>query len=98
MTKQKNNPTDKEKILQYESFLHKINLCCLTGNQEGISELISNAEIWSYNHRRGNGEIPDGELQKMINYSFWKLCDTPKTDYSIKLAQDSYNKYKNKIE
>jgi hypothetical protein len=92
------NPTDKEKIEKYEEYLHKINLFCLTGNSQGIAELISNADIWSYNHRRGNGEISEDDLQKMINYSFWKLCDTPKTDYSAKIAQDSYNKYKKSIE
>jgi hypothetical protein len=32
------SPTNKEKIAQYESFLHKINMFCISGNNDGIRE------------------------------------------------------------
>jgi len=83
-------PTNKEKILQYESFLHKINMCCISGNNDGIRELVKNADIWSYSHRISNGELSDTEQQRAIDNAFWKLLDTPETDAITKERQRKY--------
>lgn len=87
-------PTLKEKILQYEEFLHKINACLISGNSEAIGELIQNADNWSYAHRRGNGEFTDKQQQTIINSAFWKLLDTPESDKKIKQRQNKYSKSK----
>ena len=73
-------PNQKEKITMYESFLHKINSFIVSCNNDGIKELVENADNFSYSHRIGNGELSDREQQKLINNAFWKLLDTPKTD------------------
>jgi len=52
----------------------------ISSNNDGIRELIENADDWSYAHRISNGEASDIEQQKYINNAFWKLCDTPKAD------------------
>lgn len=73
-------PTLKEKVEMYESYLHLINSFLMSGNNEGIGELIQNADNWSYAHRRGNGELSDKKQQQIINNAFWKLTDTPIAD------------------
>jgi hypothetical protein len=73
-------PTLKQKVAQYEAFLHKINMFCISGNNSGIAELVANADRWSYSHRVSNGEFSDKEQQQVINNAFWKLCDTPNAD------------------
>ena len=40
-------PTLKEKVKQYEAFLHKINACIISCNHEGVRELVQNADNWS---------------------------------------------------
>lgn len=74
------NPTLKQKVAMYESFLHKINAFIISSDREGIKELVENADNWSYAHRVGNGEPTDAEQQKYINHAFWKLCNTPLAD------------------
>jgi len=66
-------PTLKQKIEEYEKFLHNINLMLVCGKHESIKKLLNNADNWSYSHRRGNGEISEKDQQKMINKTFWKL-------------------------
>lgn len=83
-------PTNKQKIEMYESFLHRINSFLISGNNEGIGELIQNADDWSYSHRRGNGELSDRDQQKIINNTFWKLCDTPISDKKTAERQKKY--------
>ena len=83
-------PTLKQKVDQYESFLHKINSFMVSCNNDGIKELVENADNWSYAHRVGNGELSDREQQRMINNQFWKLCDTPNTDKTTKERQQKY--------
>jgi hypothetical protein len=73
-------PNQKEKIEMYEAFLHKINSFIVSCNNDGIRELVENADNWSYCHRVGNGELSDRVQQQLINNAFWKLCDTPKAD------------------
>jgi hypothetical protein len=73
-------PTLKEKVEKYESFLHKINMFVTCGNQEGVKELVMNADNWSYMHRIGNGEISEAEQKRLINQAFWNLCETNKTN------------------
>jgi hypothetical protein len=60
-------PTLKEKNAKYEEFLHKINMFCIIGNNDGIKELVENADIWSYMHRIGNGELSDRKQQQAIS-------------------------------
>lgn len=80
-------PTLKEKVQQYESFLHRINSFIICSCNEGIAELVQNADNWSYAHRVGNGEITEAQQERIINNAFWKLCDTPKTDKEIEELQ-----------
>jgi hypothetical protein len=84
-------PNQKEKILMYESFLHKINSFIVSCNNDGIKELVENADSWSYCHRIGNGEISDRVQQQLINNSFWKLLDTPKTYKAVEDMQKKYS-------
>jgi len=72
-------PNQKEKIEMYESFLHRINMFIISSNNDGIRELIENADNWSYAHRSGEF-LTDKQRQRMINDMFQKLCDTPKSD------------------
>lgn len=83
------NPTLKEKVSRYEEFLHKINVCLISGNNEAIGELIQNADNWSYAHRRGEF-FTDKERDKMINSMFWKLLDTPKADAIVAERQKKW--------
>lgn len=83
-------PTLKQKIEQYESFLHKINACLMSGDHESVRELVENADNWSYAHRVGNGEHSDRKQQQIINNTFWKLLDTPKGDNATKQRQQAY--------
>jgi len=83
------NPTLKEKVAQYESYLHKINSFIVSCNNDGIAELVRNADNWSYSHRRGEF-VTDNQRQKMINGAFWKLLDTPKADKAAKERQQKY--------
>lgn len=90
------SPTNKEKILQYETFLHKINMFCISGNNDGIKELVENADNWSYAHRRGEF-LTDKQREKIINNMFWKLCDTPKTDKDSEERQKFWAEAKGRI-
>jgi hypothetical protein len=85
-------PTLKQKVDQYESFLHKINSFIVSCNNDGIKELVENADNWSYAHRSGNGEFSDRKQQQAINNAFWKLLDTPKSDEETKERQAKYSK------
>jgi hypothetical protein len=91
------SPTNKEKILQYESFLHKINSFIVSCNNDGIKELVENADNWSYSHRISNGELSDREQQKLINNAFWKLLDTPKADKDSEERQKFWAEAKDRI-
>lgn len=86
-------PTLKEKVKQYEDFLHRINSFIISGNNTGIKELIENADNWSYSHRCGEF-VTDNQRQKMINSAFKKLLDTPKADKETSERQKAYTKLK----
>lgn len=66
-------PTLKQKIEEYEKFLHNINLYLTCNNTIAIKQLLSNADDWSYSHRCGNGELSEKEQQELIDKKFWKL-------------------------
>ena len=68
-------PTLKQKVKQYEDFLHKINMLVICGDNKGIKKLIENADYWSYMHRVGNGMMTEKEQQQCIDRAFWKLTD-----------------------
>jgi hypothetical protein len=87
-------PTLKEKAAQYEDFLHKINMFIVSCNNDGIAELVKNADSWSYAHRVGNGQLSEKKQQQAINGAFWTLCDTPDTDEKTKERQQKYEKAK----
>ena len=87
-------PTLRQKVDHYESFLHKINMFVISCNNDGIKELVENADNWSYSHRVGNGEPSDREQQRMINNAFWKLLDTPEADKRTKERQKKYSESK----
>lgn len=84
-------PTLRQKVDQYESFLHKINSFIVSCNNDGIKELVENADNWSYSFRISNGELSDREQQKLINNAFWKLLDTPKTYKTLEEMQKKYS-------
>lgn len=89
------NPTLKQKIKQYEAFLHLINSFIISGSHEGIRELVKNADNWSYAHRRGNGELSERKQQQAINNAFWNLLKTPNADKETEERQKAYLKIKN---
>lgn len=78
------NPTLKQKVAQYEAFLHKINMACICMDNLAIQELVQNADAWSYAARVSNGEWTEGKQQEYINIKFSKLLDTPKADAARK--------------
>lgn len=84
-------PEDREKIEQYERFLDKLALCQMTFDHDGIREMLSNADVWSYSHRRGNGELTDEEQQGLTDAAFWKLCNTPESDRLVAARQKKYS-------
>lgn len=84
------NPTLKQKVEMYEAFLHKINIFTISGNNDGIRELVANADNWSYSHRVGEF-VTDSQRQKTINNAFWKLCDTPKAQKDSEERQKKYS-------
>lgn len=90
-------PTLKQKVAQYEAFLHKINMFVVSCNNDGIRELVENADNWSYSHRISNGEASDREQQKYINNAFWKLCDTPQADKDSEERQKFWSEAKGRI-
>ena len=83
-------PTLRQKVEQYESFLHKINSFIVSCNNDGIKELVENADNWSYSFRISNGELSDREQQKLINNAFWKLLDTPNADKASTKRQKAW--------
>lgn len=83
-------PDKDEKIAIYERYLHALSIMCMCTDGFGVKELVTNADIWSYAHRVGNGELSDDEQQKAIDRAFWKLCDTPETDAITKERQRKY--------
>jgi hypothetical protein len=90
----KKTPTLKEKVKMYEDFLHKINMFVICCDNDGVAELVRNADNWSYTHRCGNGELSDRQQKQLINNAFWKLCDTPEADKKTKKRQELYMKRK----
>ena len=74
----------------YESFLHKINAFIISCNNDGIKELVENADNWSYSGRVGNGELSDRKQQQAINNAFWKLLDTPNADKASEERQKAW--------
>jgi len=82
-------PTLKQKVEMYENFLHKINIFIISGNNDGIKELVNNADNWSYAHRSGEF-LTDRQRRKMINDMFQKLCDTPNADKITKERQKAW--------
>ena len=83
-------PKLKEKVAMYERFLHALNMGVTCVDNDMVRELVSNADRFSYAHRRGNGELSDREQQQMINAAFWRLCDTPEADKVTKERQKAY--------
>ena len=72
-------PTLRQKVEMYENFLHKINLFIISCNNDGIRELVNNADNWSYAHRRGEF-LTDKQRNEIINNAFWNLLKTPNAD------------------
>jgi hypothetical protein len=67
-------PTLREKVQQYETFLHLLNTAVTCCNDKMAQRLVSNADTWSYAHRVGNGELSDRKQQACINAAFHNLC------------------------
>jgi len=58
---------NQQRLRIYEQFFHKINLHCITMNNEKIKDAVGLIERWSYNHRVGNGTLTEKEQRKMID-------------------------------
>ena len=68
--------TLEEKVQMYEEFLHRLQLNAeVVMNANAVKQLIDNACVWSYAHRRGNGEPTEEEQQAMIDKAFRRLCE-----------------------
>lgn len=66
--------SDKEKVAQYESLLHRIQMYfSVTMDSVKVKRLLSNISDWSYAHRSGNGMISEEEQQKRIDGAFDEL-------------------------
>jgi hypothetical protein len=87
---EKENRELREKVEMYENFLHRINSFVVLADNEGVKELVMNADRWSYAHRVGNGELSDEEQEQLIKSAFLKLCDTPEADAKISARQKAY--------
>lgn len=83
----------KDKLDIYETFLHKISLYVTCCAEEGVAELVHNADMWSYAHRQGEC-VSDRQRDKMILDRLKKLCDTPNTDKLVKERQRKYSEKK----
>ena len=83
-------PTLRQKVELYEDYLHKINMLVTSCNNDGISELVHNADMWSYAHRKGEC-VSDKQRDQMIVNAFWKLCDTPEADKASSERQRKYS-------
>jgi len=83
-------PTKDEKIAMYERYLHTLSMMSTCVDIFGVKELVTNADIWSYAHRVGNGELDDDRQQSAIDKAFWKLLDTPETDAITRERQRKY--------
>ena len=79
------NPTLRQKVEEYERFLHNINLMMIAGSSKGIKQLLENADNWSYAHRAGNGEMSEEDQQEYIDRAFWKLNDLDPYQTHLKL-------------
>jgi hypothetical protein len=66
-------PSNKEKIIIYESYLHLLQLYVEMGATDSIGKLLRNACDWSYAHRFGNGELSENEQKELINKKFNNL-------------------------
>ncbi len=65
--------TKSERLKIYESFFHKINVHCITMNNEKIREAVSLIDKWSYAHRQGNGEPTEYQQKKMVESVIKKM-------------------------
>ena len=90
-------PTLKEKVRMYEDFLHKINMGIICMSNTMVSDLVANADRWSYMHRIGNGMYSEREQQQVINDAFYKLLDTPNADKETKERQEAYTKRQEEV-
>lgn len=65
--------TLKEKVRIYESVFHRISYCVTAMNNEGIRDIVSKINDWSYAHRAGNGELSEKEQKAQILRALEKL-------------------------
>lgn len=65
----------EERLAIYEDFFHKINIHCITMNQEKIREAVKLIDSWSYAHRAGNGEHSPYQQKKIVENVILKMKD-----------------------
>lgn len=87
--------TLKEKVENYEKFLHKLSLYVTCMEHDGITELVKNADKWSYGYRQDFYD--DKEQKRYLDWSFRTLCNTPETDSKIRKRQRAYSKAQKKV-
>lgn len=63
----------KEELLIYRRFFHKMSLYALVMNNEKVTEGVSLISQWSYAHRSGNGEPTEYEQKQQVNYVIEKM-------------------------
>lgn len=68
--------TLREKVLMYETLMHKIQLHAqVTMNEDALNDLIGNICNWSRAHRCGDGLNTPDVQEMIIRGAFEKLLD-----------------------
>jgi len=84
----------REKVEMYEKFLSKLSTYCTLSENEGIAELVKNADRW--HHGFTESYTDPTEQKRYLDWSFRTLCNTPETDSKIRKRQRAFEKIKKK--
>lgn len=60
----------------YESVLHRIQMCEITGDSQKVKDIVHKICDWSYAHRSGNGELSEDEENERIEQALQILKDS----------------------
>ena len=64
----------QEKVEVYESLLHSMQACMVSGNKNRLENILLGAIWdWSYAHRSGNGELSDEEQAERVEKAFLEI-------------------------
>lgn len=83
--------TQKQKLFVYEMYLHKLSKYQQAKDQDGIKELVRNADRWSYGQTNNDEQQ---ETKRFIDWTFRTLSNTPLTDSKLRKLQREKEKKK----